>query len=68
MDRVSIDDVSFHTNKQVMTPNWEGALSFFTRAAELFSQTYDGKDEVREGVFWVMMMLISTNLPFPPRT
>lgn len=33
--------------KQVMTPNWEGALSFFKRAAELFSQTYDGKDEVR---------------------
>lgn len=48
-----------------MTPNWEGALSFFARAAELFSQTYDGKDEVRAGVFFgVMMMLISICL-FP---
>jgi hypothetical protein len=31
----------------VLAPNFEGALSFFTRAADIFSQTYDGKDEVR---------------------
>jgi hypothetical protein len=35
-------------NIQVQTPNFDGAISFFVRAAELFSQTYDGKDEVKE--------------------
>lgn len=34
------------THTQLLTPNFEGALSFFVRAAELFAQTYDGKDEV----------------------
>ncbi len=34
----------------MLAPKFEGALSFFTRAAELFSQTYDGKDEVRSRV------------------